>query len=555
MNYIYVDPTATASGNGSLASPYKTVSDFIAAGVTHPFTLYIKRGTTLVDTANFGTQLKNESGVNSVITAYGVGSRPHWINRENRSASISGSHIRGDQVRGLTISEIDFYCKNNKTWQSAAQTIITLNLPNSYSTDIDAEVWVRDCAFYGETFSSTGRYTYFNSAINMYVMSGATKRVNKFGVLDCDFVNIARPIQLIGNHAAADDITDNSKGTYYSQGVRVENCSMSNIVKGGVEVGGVESRNGARVEDEYQSIIKNCTYSSYNWDQGDASGNIYADACFWTYRCNRVMWSRIKCDGATPLAADNEVIDFDMMTWDCVAQFIVGGNNGASLLLISKDSGARTPYAGYSSTYTKDQWYYDRRNGSGNNIVEYSVFTNSGVNSGYPTGYENAVDIRTSGFIYGNEIRNCVFLDNASYYAKPLIGNGAEARSNGIPPVIVSNCVMLLRHCIGTTITMPRGITNIVAPDSYNNCIFWSLAWAASDATAALAALSAVATVSAVSMVDPLLSFMPTQSLPSLAAAKRLTLSQDSPARGTGLTTTTPDINGKTGNHIWWMQL
>lgn len=555
MNYVYVDPTVAVSGNGSESSPYKSVSAYIAAGVVHPFKLMIKAGTTLVDTANFGTKLKNESGESSIITRYGSGRNPRWINSENRSSSISGSHIRGDQVRSLLITGLDFHCKNNLEAIGAAQTIITLNLPNSYSTDIDAEVWVSNCNFYGEPRSTTGRYAYYNSAINLYVMSGATKRVNRFGVTDCNFHYVARPIQLIGNHAYAADVTDNRTGTMYSRGVKVINCGMVGCAKGGVEFGGCESELSAYTEDKYQTVCRNCTYSSYNWDQGDANGGIFADACFWTYRCNRVMFEYIKCSGATPMVADNEVIDFDMMSWDCVARFIVGSNCGCSLLVISSDSGARARYSDYSSLYTQDEWYYTRRNGSGNNVFEHCVMFNCGINRGWPGGYDDAVEIRTKGFVYNTMVRNVLFIDTVSVYPKPILGNGVAARSNGIPGVVLSNCTALYRYCKGTEMIVKREAATLPDMTEVSNCCFWSLAWRTADAAAAVASLDSTSTGINRKVQDPQMVFIPGQAPVTLEAAKLLRTLSTSPCISGGAASATTDINGKSGSSIWWMQL
>lgn len=573
MNFYYVDPSVSSSGTGAINSPFKSMAALINSGISHPCTICLKRGTTLYENANFGKLLANLTGSMSYFTAYGTGPLPKWFNESYIPAgtSLDGYTYRGMQmtmrdVRSLTISNIEFHARNDVLAPTGSPvTYIRAELPAATS-DIDAEVWVKNCLFFGSPISRSGKFSAYESIVEMRVSAGARARVNRFGVKDCEFHNVHRCINMIGNHSQADDITDNSKGTYYSRGVQVENIVMTGISKAGCQFAGVESLNSPYVKDNYQSVMRNISYSKYRWDNVlEHSSAMYADAGFWTWRCNRVMIDNITGGGMYPSVTDNELIDFDYCTWDSVARGIKSYNNGASVLFMGNSSlsvqgGSRAKYTDYSSVYTPAQWFYERRNGQGNNIVEYSYFFNDGVQR-LPTpntGYQACANIRSGNINHNNIVRNCVFIDTVSRTKKYLINNNNLAITSSEPPRLkIINCAYIAKYNDGLEMlpTITDTATYSAAATTFTNTLIYSMAWTSDNLAAALTLLKANATCSNVIAADPKIGFIPSQPPQSLSSLKKLVPMPSSPLRGAGVYSGVTDMDGSVCNDIWWMAI
>lgn len=574
MNYYYIDPTATTNGTGAIDSPFKTFAALIAQGFTHPCTIALKAGTTLYENVNFGlTSLYNTTGIMSYITSYGTGPKPKWINTDYFKAataldgySYRAMHLTARKVQSVTVTGIEFYSRNNLTAvDNNSSCFIWFELP-PVTTETDVDVWIDNCKFIGDPITRSGNHKDYDSSVNLRLDAAATNRANVFGVRNSSFFNVARPINIVGNHWKADDITDNSKGTYYSRGVKVENIEMTGISKGGCQFAGVESLNSAYVVDKYQSVMRNITYSKYRWDNAlENSDTLYADAGFWTWRCNRIMIEDIYGGGMHPSVTDNEIIDFDYLTWDSVARNIIGFNNGASILFMGNSStsvqgGARASYSTYSGTYTQAQWFYERRNGQGNNVVEFSLFFNDGIQRlPYPSaGYDYCTNIRSGNINYNNVVRNCVFIDTVSRTSKYLASNNNFPLLAGeVARLVIQDSVYYARYNDGINILKP--ITDTVnysnAATVMKNVIAYSAAWTTDNITAAAAAVALAGTCTNVKILDPQIGYIPSQVPVSRAAAEKIKVLSTSPLKAAGSSTVTPDRNGNFINDIWWMKL
>ncbi len=93
----YIDPTAGSDGNGSISSPWNTLSNKTIGGSN---TYYFKRGTSI--NANFTINTGGTSGAHLTLDAYGTGALPIL-----RGTSTSQTHVIGI-ARSSSIQYIDF---------------------------------------------------------------------------------------------------------------------------------------------------------------------------------------------------------------------------------------------------------------------------------------------------------------------------------------------------------------------------------------------------------------------------------------------------------------
>ena len=438
MNYYYIDPSYSGISNGSINSPYTNISTLISNGIEHPCTISLKCGTTLVENVLFKSTLKNTSNEQSFITSYGDGEPPVWVNStiwasQESGYTMTGQHITSRNTRNLTISNINFVCRANNKYTPIDTSLpietiwLRLEILNdSTESTIDANVYVKNCSFSCAIIEGSSRRRDYEAVIHIIVTSTGAKRANKFGVSDCDFYGVSRAITCTGNHSFADDLTDNSKGTYYSMGVQVENCSFVRNGRGAVLFQGIESEKQAEDTGDLQSFMRNCNYSRYRWDSmNDVDTTQSADAGFWTWRCNRILIEKIYGGGSYSLNLDAELIDFDYLTWDSVARNCVSYNNSALALIMASSSTTATggARAAYNSSYTIDEYFNLRRNGQGNNIIKNCVSYNDGVDLGNKSIAPYTGFIKSGGGAgtYNTTIQNCLCIDTVSCYYKSLI--------------------------------------------------------------------------------------------------------------------------------------
>jgi len=545
MNYLYVNPKSPTGVPelGTMAAPFRTMSALIAGGITHPCTIFLKRNTTLVDDANFGTTMVNPTSTESVIMLYGSGRRPRWFKK-----STSGTHIRMADARNCRIKGYDLRERNDRTTVNNGGSYIDITLVNNTAQAIDSNVWIDDVNLTGPSHNRSGLVG-GNKSIYIHAADANTNRVNKFGLLNSKLRNLSRGVQLQGVDLA-DDKTDNSKGTYYSRGVVVRKTAFVGMSNGAVCFVGIESPVSAYTTDADQSGAFRCTYSSYRWDRYDGT-TIRPDAAFWTYHCNNVMFERLTGGGMQPTEADSEFIDFDGLSWGCVARFIVSYNNGAGSLWISTDKQPRAAYSDYSTVYTEFEWYYTRRNGSGNNVIEYSIFYNDGNQKAYVNPSTSCAYHRYTGYQYGNIVRNVVHINTTAENYQYILHDSFAAVTSQVPSITFDSCMFYWLYSVNTAMVSDTGRLNSTTL-KFVNCLINSKVWATADITAMLANLGAVASLTGTLTGDPLFEFVPTQPLVSLDAAKLMNLLSTSPCWGAGSQSTSMDINGKQPKDIFW---
>lgn len=469
MNNYFIDPSFTGVSNGSQEAPYKNFTALIAAGIVHPCTIALKRGTVLVENALFGASLKNTSGTMSYITAYGEGHDPVWFNStvfassQDGSYNFTGQHITSRNTRNLTISNIHFKMRANNVYAPILTALpietiwVRLEIVNETTEPvISANVYVNDCQFTSAIIEGTSRRSNYEAVLMIVANNSTALRANFMGVTGCHFYGVSRGITIQGNHSYADDPTNNATGTYYSRGVRVENCSFVRCGRGAVLFQGVESANSAETVDEFQSYVKNCNYSRYRWDSmNDDDSRQAADAAFWTWRCNRILFKDLFGGGSYSLNLDCELLDFDYLSWDCVADGCISYNNSALILIMAMSSATATGGArsAYNSSYTQDQWYYTRRNGQGGHVVKNCVSYNDGIDFAVTSFIPYGAFVKNG--VYGTydiTIKNCLCIDTVSVNTKAILGYMPGTTTAGLAKYTFTNNVFVFPYLKGASV-------------------------------------------------------------------------------------------------------
>ncbi len=73
-------------------------------------------------------------------------------------------------------------------------------------------------------------------------------------------------VYIRGNTYAA-DTTDNRGDGSRTYGAKVLRCSFTNVVQEGSLIHTCASKNDVYTDDEWQSCVRHCYYSSYRWDK------------------------------------------------------------------------------------------------------------------------------------------------------------------------------------------------------------------------------------------------------------------------------------------------
>ncbi|HHT5293919.1 TPA: hypothetical protein ACTY2I_005392, partial [Klebsiella pneumoniae] len=139
------------------------------------------------------------------------------------------------------------------------------------------------------------------------------------------------------------------------------------------------------------------------------------------------------------------------------------------MMFVSADNAGlqAAPPAGMSNF----EFYYTRRQGSGNNLVEYCFAFNDGIQRlqgkiGTPT--NDACSISHHRNQFNNIVRNCVFIDTTSVRQRRLIStNGYDTESVSIPSLTVENCIFYCKWMVGSDIIAQLSTgTRTIAPAS-----------------------------------------------------------------------------------------
>ena len=253
-----------------------------------------------------------------------------------------------------------------------------------------------------------------------------------------------------------------------------------------------------------------------------------------------------------PTEADSEFIDFDGLSWDCVARYIISYNNGAGSLWISTAAQARSAYADYSSTYTEFDWFYTRRNGTGNNVIEYSIFYNDGNQRSDKNGSSACAYHRVTTYSYNCIVRKCVHINMTAVSSQYMLAN--TLTSSGETLVKIEDCVFFWKYLTSTNLVSQNPFTPSTL--DIKNCVVYSLAWDSAAITTVKNYLASIATLSGMIFDNPQFISLPTQPLVSMDSALNLRLKPTSPCIGTGANSAaTVDINGKNVRDIFWRAL
>ncbi|EMQ0911109.1 TPA: hypothetical protein MEC06_003969 [Klebsiella pneumoniae] len=540
MQYLYVDPSDDA--NKPIPSAFKTVTEAIAAITSYPFSILIRRGTILKEAVN--ARLVNTSPEMCFIDSYGSGPATKWI-----SASTTVGQIRSWNARKLTIQNIHFIDRED----GYASTASPVNLECSGDSNGIADVHVKNCYFTGNNFSVSnpqknmvGRHV----ELRAVAYDNPDTPAHKLSVEDCMFNMVNAGIYIRGNTYAA-DTTDNRGDGSRTYGAKVLRCSFTNVVQEGVLMHTCASKNDAYTDDEWQSCVRDCYYSSYRWDKFSTSGAATYDAPFWMWHCNRVLFEKLEVHGSYPMAPDNMAVDIDGMCWDNVVRYVYSTGCARTVMFVSADNAGlqAAPPAGMSNF----EFYYTRRQGSGNNVVEYCFAFNDGIQrlqGQVGTLTNDACSISHHRNQFNNTVRNCVFIDTTSVRQRRLIStNGYDTESASVPSLTVENCIFYCKWMVGSDIIaqLSTGTRTIASASQIvlNNNIIWSDAWSAAPD------LSALATLSGNVWAKPQYALLP--SSPPSTRRGAINLGIPANAKEVGKSNLLLDINGRSGNNIGWL--
>lgn len=542
MQYLYVDPSDDA--NKPIPSAFKTVTAAIAAITSYPFSILIRRGTVLQEAVY--ARLLNTASQMSFIDTYGDGPPPKWL-----STSNSAGQLASWNARRITVQNIHFVDRADGFTSSAT----SVNLQCTGDSGGIADVHVKKCHFTGNAYSvSNPTKTIVGRHVQLFGVgydANISTPAHKLSVEDCMFNMVNAGVYIRGNTYAS-DTTDNRGDGSRTYGAKVLRCSFTNVVQEGVLLHTCTSKNDAYTDDEWQSCVRDCYYSSYRWDKFSTSGAATYDAPFWMWHCNRVMFEKLEVHGSYPMAPDNMAVDIDGMCWDNVVRYVYSTGCARTVMFVSADNAGlqAAPPAGMGNF----EFYYTRRQGSGNNIVEYCFAFNDGIQrlqGQVGTLTNDACSISHHRNQFNNTVRNCVFIDTSSVRQRRLLTiNSYDTENASVPTLTVENCIFYCKWMTGTDIIAQAATgARTAAPASQvilRNNIIWSDAWSAAPD------LSALATLSNIIWAKPQYALLP----PSPSSTRRGAINLGSPAnaRGVGRTNILPDITGRSGNNIGWLQ-
>lgn len=249
---------------------------------------------------------------------------------------------------------------------------------------------------------------------------------------------------------------------------------------------------------------------------------------------------------------DNMAVDIDGMCWDNVVRYVYSTGCARTVMFVSADNaGLQTAPPAQMSNF---EFYYTRRQGSGNNIVEYCFSFNDGIQR-----LQGQVGTRTSDACsisyhrnqFNNTVRNCVFIDTASVQQRRFITTNAyDTDDASVTSLTVDNCIFYCKWMKESNIiSQTSGGTRTPVPASkviLNNNIIWSDQWnSAPDLSAFLTANSTI-------WSKPDYVILPSTSPSTVVGAINMGIPLNASTKGK--VNSSLDINGNSGNHIGWLQ-
>lgn len=522
MNNFWINPDVTASGDGSEAAPFKTLSDFFALStVTHPITVFIRAGTSqagqFIDVNNL---LNNTGNEMSFIKPYGIGHLPIIAQAVGASTAFSLT-----KARKLKIDSIHFVGLCNGT------AFININPINTASSN-RADVYVENCVVEGRAGVAQSYYL----AMWLTANTSLGGEISYFGLKNTKFIHVPKGVWVQGNSAAPASQVGNIGDSYYGRGVVVDGCSFIDVAGDGAIMSNCCSTNDPRVlRDADTSGIFNSVYRSGRMDFQNQ-----ATVAFWLSNCNKVLMSNLAVYNSVSSRGglDKTAYDFDILCWDCLLEYSFSSGNGGGFLLTSNY--ANQVKSRPDGTSVND-WYYTNRYGNGNNTARYCLSFNDGWNKHR---------VWWQGYVFNLTFQNVTFIDTIS----KTFAAGAMYLSNNLPTVGLGITGLIFDSC------------NFYAPNSS------ALSYLGTDSNTGTDALSKFtnnnffggagitptvptnAVVAGNTATDPMYVNCPTSSPSTIMQAACVTVAALSPLRTGGTTTTVPDIRGNVGSQVGWLQ-
>ncbi|MGK3122925.1 hypothetical protein ACCY16_02220 [Candidatus Pantoea formicae] len=560
MTTIYVDPSSAVAGNGTADSPYRSMSEVVAAGVTHPVTIAIKRGTKFVWSYRDLTTASifcNQSDTQSVLTSYGEGAYPVWISKDSATEHCNAIY-QNMEIHGIQLSP-----PPGKPFTASGYMV---GSPRGNPLTGECNLNIHDLDFIGDPASvsgSSGRLEV--TCIKLLADKlGSSNIAHKILIQNIRGDHVNCGIFVRGNLFLSDTSTylgDQKK----SYGVRVLDASFTNIINYGVLLAGTASKNKSRDvrNDEWESGWDNIYYSSYRTNVYDPTTDPFAwataraDVPLWMTFCTHTTGQNFEVHGSGPAAPDRYAVDIDWHCNNCLIRWGYTSNNAKSLMFIQGNF-ASSWYAGNGYTApSSDPYtlYHDYGVGNRDNVIEYVLSFNDGVARTQRTAdiyWKKACCFR---YCYNNVVRNCLFIDTVSQandhvlYCNPQADDNASAIS-----MTLDSCIFYWRFRNNSDLISAAHVAafgSLLAKFEFKNSIFFSEAWSA-GATAALPD----ARTSGLHYVDPKFAnpvpLVPPSGLKE--AMNILKLSAGSPALNVGTVNAAVDLWGKAGNNIGWQQ-
>lgn len=486
MNKYYVDPSVSTNGIGTIESPFNSIDNAIAAGIQHPFTLHLKAGTVSKFSYSNNTTnsfFNNKTTVQSVITRYGVGKKP--ILTSDNNVRILDAWVCQLKLEDLQVSPMP----------GSERTAIYFNVVpiGNKSNENICNFTLNRIDFIGTTESIAGS----NGKSRVFCLNaladygGSTNVAHKILVSNCRFDMLNAGIQIRGNPRLSDTTTyhgDQMK----SYGVRVINCSFTNIINSSVFLGWCASKNQSRdvINDDMESGVDGIYHSSYRYNVYDlVTKTAAADVPVWFSGARYLTFQNFEIHGAGPGYPDRQSFDFDYHCHYCLARYGFTSNNARGPMFIQGpfsnswySSQGYTPLS--SDIYTL---YFTLGFGCIGNVIEYVVSYNDGV--GRTNRSSDTYWIKTAAYryVYDCLVRNCVFIDTVSSGNEWVIDVNPQADDSPTAlSMTIDSCLFYWSNRTGTDVissaTVAR-IGDLFAKFKLKNNLFFSEKWGGATPT------------------------------------------------------------------------
>lgn len=559
MNYYYVDPSQNINGNGSKESPFNSMDALVSSGVSFPYTIYIKRGTTFswsYQDLTTNSIFYNTSTTQSHITSYGEGKKPIWF-----SMGLDKRHLYSSL---MNVAFHDLQISPPPGGEFTGGYLYGVPYGNTANSNLcNLEFYNLDFIGTPESIGGSVGSKEISMILLLVDNGGANNIAHKIYIHDiyADHVNCG--IFVRGNPHLSDTTTyrgDQKK----SYGVRVIDVSFTNIINYGVLLAGCASKNKNRNvrTDDMESGFDGIYYSSYKTNVYNPNTDPYGyttaryDVPLWMTMCSYVTGQNFEVHGSGPGKPDRYALDFDWHCNNCLMRWGYTTNNAKSFMFIQGPfSNSWYSAHGYTPLSTDPYTlYYTYGAGCYDNVYEYILSYNDGI--GRTKRSEDIYWRKAAAYryCYNNTARNIVFIDTVSTENDYILTCNPQTDDNTTAnSMLVDSCIFYWKNRNATSLISQKDVDTfgtLMTKFKFSNNIFYSEKWGSSTPS-----LPGVTTESNY-FIDPEFNFMPPKVPPAglKEAIKIISLSFNSPAIGTGTVNSNKDISGKSGNNIGWEQ-